>query len=134
MKLNILPAIIKKEVGPKYRITIDYYEYDGFNIFSKSETFLNLTPEIEKFIRLLRIIDENYFKAKKDYDKLWFGDYDCSIFSNPLEDSVFLRNFEFNGIYLIQNCVDDGLDISYKCFHIEYLDENGDWHNVEIED
>ena len=131
-----------KEKMPTYRISLYYNMYPTETDYTVAGNFEELTPEIERFIKLLDRLEEYHHSLPdpEKYTPIWFGNLHkyAEAFDNPEEDPEFFRNFTLDGKKrLVQAYVGDsdgGTAINYIEYEIEYLDENGRWHFVNIED
>ena len=128
MKLNILPAQPKEiEKGPKYVITLEYMIGDADGDYYGEAEYSEFTPDMERFIRILQEIDKKC-EDEDDYDfGCYFEELGPGFFDNK-DDYGFFR--EHSGVIFEHM----QYPIKYEDFYVSYLDENGDWHDVEIED
>ena len=125
MKLNILPALPPepKEIGPKYVITLEYMIGDADGDYYEVAEYSEFTPDMERFIRILQEIDK---KCKDDFG-CYFEELGPRFFDNKDDYKFFI---EHPGVIFehMQH------PIKYEDFYVSYLDENGLWHDIKIED
>ena len=117
MKLNILPEQPRNNrKGPEFVITVNYE-----NEIYREFRFPEFTQEMKRFIEILLGIEKRYDEVpcyfSEELDRL------------DQETHEFLINLDEDLV-----CEFKGAEYAYTRFDIKYLDKNGYWHKVEIED
>lgn len=127
MKLNILPekTIVKRK--PEYWVSL-YYENEtvGKYIFSEA------TYDLKRFIEILQDISKKY-EIENGKFCCYFSDELDRMFKEDHEAYDFLAYLNSHNYCYDLVSEDNEFEYAFMEFKVEYIDENGDWHNVKIE-
>ena len=127
MKLSILPEKITVKRKPEYWVSL-YYENETVGKYIFSE----LTDDLERFIGILQDISKRY-KIENGKFCCYFSDELNRMFDEDHETYDFLMYLNsHNYCYDLVN-EDNEFEYAFMEFKVEYIDENGDWHNIKIE-
>lgn len=130
MKLNILPEKITVKRKPEYWVILKYEDGTvGKYIFPEH------TSDLERFIGILQDISRRYTEDGKlccyishELNRMFDEDHEAYDFL------LYINSCNYCYDLVCENKEDSEFEWPLIEFRIEYIDENGDWHKVEIED